>query len=1590
LYYPQQVPHSGKEDIFKGIIYSFQLEPRQKHIKRLVKTVVVMKKLSKPDHEVMELFEEYVREWVYTTFETLTPPQREAWPLIAGGKNTLIFSPTGSGKTLAAFLFCINELFKLSVENNLKDTIYVLYISPLRALSNDVHKNLYQPLKGILKNIKDRSIHCQPIRARVRTGDTTSAERAKMARKPPHILITTPESLYIILTTKKFRENLKNIQYVIVDEIHAVAGSKRGVQLSLSLERLVSLLGYDPVRIGLSATQSPVEEIARFLAGAHNNGTPRECEIVDIGARKHLDLQVISPVDNLLEAKNDVVWNAAYMKLTEMIKSHETTLIFTNSRYRTEHLALQLKELGDEHQLNIGSHHGSMSRVIRQDMEERLKANQLDAVVATSSLELGIDIGSIDLVCNVESPKSLSSGMQRIGRAGHLLKETSKGRIIATDPDDLVESAVLVRGIKEGIIDTTRISFNALDILAQQIVGCAAADDWHTDELYRMVKRSYCYHHLPREDFDNTVEMLSTQISRNIYPKIFYDRVNKRITGTRGSRNIAFRCGGAIPDVSDYDVYQEKSKIGTLDEGFVERIRPGDVFILGSQAWQMTGLDKKRVLVQRVSGVPPTIPYWEGLRPSRTFDLGVLLGEFREKMQERIHADDLESWLQSEYLLDPDGASAVAKYYREQYLVLGVLPSHRHIVVESFKNELGHQQIAVHSPFGIRVNDIWGYSLMAAVRNALNIQCGVATVDDGILLTLPEGVEVDPEPVIKLVTTEFLHKAVVNILMTSPVFSSRFRHCAVRSFLILREYAQKRVPVWLQSLKATELLEELKDDREFPIIKEALRESAENAFDLPHLLEILKKIEDNKIMITCCETRIPSPFIHQLLLVGQVGDFGQISNEERKLRLIHLHRQVLKQLIDEDLIKGLLVEQDVSNVERELQSLAEHQKARSSDELARIIQSLGDVTTAECEERSTFGMGKHFLEELCSEKRVIQITVPFAVREERWIPTELFSTYKAAFVRHHTKHVGSLTAKALHTFEIVAIVKGGELQYVPEKWIPSGLKTEQDQYEAQTTIVKTFLKHHGPVTKYEVMERYGLPSERVTHILQELEEEGLVSQGSFVGTKDSPQWCWKRNLEELHRRSLRSLREYVKPVSPETYADFMVKWQHVHDDTRLQGKEGVYTVVNQLQTWEEHITCWERYILAARVSDYEPAYLDELITEGRVSFGRFNLLPEHVMYYLPRRGIIQLYCTEDSHLIIPGKIQKEYFEDLHEVCEEIIDVLKIWPSLSFEGIVTGTQMDRKKVLRAVLRLFQLGVIENTSYDSVRESTVISGMSAAWDLTHTPEDTPDDTISKNIKRKRIKVDKGKWALTCRGNPDILDLVRQLFSRYGIVTRDLLKTNREAVTPQEFVQACRVLLLRGEIREGRFIEGVEGTQYAVPEAVEVLRNVKADNTFVILNMKDPANLYGKLFSITDRNGNVIRHAVTVAKHVVIRRGAAVAVLTTKNFPGRYINVEIGIVCNFEKEEMVELLKKVVTYTQYSRLQKRFNAIRVTAFNDQPVEGSDIFEILRALGFTSQKSGLVLPMKHRITECNVNTLDVPEVFEALEVLEPEVAAV
>jgi len=974
---------------------------------------MMKKRIPASERKVISLFEPCVREWITRSFDRLTPPQIQAWPLIAEQKNTLVFAPTGSGKTLAAFLWSINDLFRAGLESSLEEGVHVLYVSPLKALNNDIQKNLMVPLDGIAAIGKEMGLRLPKVNSLVRTGDTSAADRTRMAKHPPHILITTPESLYIMLTTEKFRERLRTIRYVIVDEIHALFDNKRGTQLALALERLSAFIGRDPVRIGCSATQSSVQEVARFLAGWHNTKRARECTVVDIGSRKNLDVLVVSPVSDLLEAQFDKIWNAATRKVVAMAKKHNTTLIFTNSRYRTERLTLNLQdEAGDA--LRVGSHHGSMSKEVRLDMEKQLKSGALHALVATSSLELGIDVGSVDIVCQTQSPKSIAAGIQRVGRAGHLLSKTSKGRLLPVDKDDLAESAAAVRGIMEGRIDSGPLPTNCLDMLAQHIVACCAADEWPLTDLYKMCRRAHPFHNLKRPDFDAVVRLLSGEIpylgDKPVYPKIHWNRVENTVRGARGARLSAFRCGGAIPDVSDYTVVHaaHKSKIGTVDEAFVEKLHPASVFVLGNTTWRVTRVRRNRVYVNDAHGVPPTIPYWGGDRPSRTYELGLMVGELRETVsglldqhQAGTTSDkDILLDLRRTYRLDTDGARAILSYFGEQHALMGVLPSHKRIVVESFTNQMGQQQIVIHSVFGIRVNDAWMMALQRAILSRHGFAVQGATVDDGILLTPPEDKWIDPNEIISLIPVAKFDGLVDEAILDSPIFASRFRHNAVRAMMVLREYRGRRTPVWAQNFRASAILEHVGRDLDFPIVKETLRECRNAALDGPGARQVLKDIATQKIAVEMRETQAPSPFCHSLLLVGQYGDFGGMSSKERHSRLMHLHRDVLKQLLSKDELKSLLRQEVVEDFVSRRQHTHPDTQAKDEDEIVDILSECGSVSIDENARHSidecVSGDVPWMLRKLWHEKRIMQIPVGDDIH---WIATHDFPVFRAALER---------------------------------------------------------------------------------------------------------------------------------------------------------------------------------------------------------------------------------------------------------------------------------------------------------------------------------------------------------------------------------------------------------------------------------------------------------------------------------------------------------------------------------------------------------------------------------------------------------------
>jgi len=1591
------------------------------------------------------LFEPYVWAWFEETFKKPSPPQVASWPKIAEGKNTLIFSPTGSGKTLAAFLWCINELFKLGSRQELQDAIYVLYVSPLKALNNDIQKNLVEPLRGIKKSAQRAGIDAPDVRSEVRTGDTSTQKRAQMARRPPHIFITTPESLFIILSTRKFREAFRTVKYVIVDEIHAMSDNKRGVHLSLSLERLQHLANDEFVRIGCSATQRPLDEIARFLVGMRDSKRPRNCEVVDIGARKNLNVRVISPVDNLLEAHFDAIWGSAYDKMISMIHAHDTTLVFTNSRYKTERTALRLNELAVEKPVAVGAHHGSMSKGVRLEMENKLKKGALDALVATSSLELGIDVGSINLVCQIESPKSVSRGMQRIGRAGHLLDATSEGRLLVTDRDDLVESAVLVRAIIDGQIDATRVPTNCLDVLAQHIVGAVAADDWDADDLFSLCRGSYCFRGLKRKDFERVLDMLSGNYTFDMeqapFPKISWDKVNNVLSPERGARMIAFRASGTIPDVADYDVYFEerKTKVGQLDEGFVEELSAGDIFILGSSSWRVQGIQRNRVLVEDVYGQAPTIPFWHGDRSSRTYDLGMLVGQFRREMGARMAKGDPIGWLQREYYVDENGARSIYEYFREQRLVTGDVPSDDLVLVEHFHDELSQQQIVIHSSFGIRVNDPWAMALCQAIEDKHGFRPQDATIDEGILLSVPKDKELEPERLLDLVTPQNLADLLERAVHNSPVFASRFRHNAVRSLMVLREYRGRKTPVWLQSLRASALLEACRDQREFPLITETLRECMSKALDVPNLREVLNQLAAGEIQARTLQTKIPSPFTHSLLLLGQYGELGSIPARERRSRLMHLHRELLRQILDEETLRNLLDEGAVERVDSRLQHTQPQRRARNANELARVLLELGDLVDGSHDEMSLLdrveGDAHEMLAELVSTHRAILVPIATAETDhERWISTENLPLYRAAFGvqtkldETDRKILRSLTRKGpcpisevpapgdvekrverlINGYHLLRLAVEGKAEYVAAKaWIPKKIFDQKmTREEARLSLIQRFMRRHGPVTKYELMERYGFPDQFVERALTTLHEQGNIARGEYVPTKSFPQWCYKSNLEEIHRLTLNRLRKEMEPATPEEYADFLIRWQHVHPDTQLSGIDGLREVIGQLQGHENYQALFERDVFPSRVNDYDPSLLDRLCYGGEVCWRRFG-------HKDLKRGQIGFCFREDRDWLVddPREVKMtldRWDDDIPDVCEAVREYLAKNGPCFFDDVVKGTRLDWRPILRAIWHLVWTGEATTDCYESIRHASVTSGLSACYDLSTELGEGPTDhdaIVKRMLEYRRLDPTLGRWEPTERLVPSSLQApepekkawawARLLLNRWGIVCRDMLK--REVCAPpwKDLRRALAKLELLGQVRRGFFVQELSGEQYAYPEAVDALRDAKLrdprtntdeaqgqaearaayrDEPMILLDSCEPANPFIRLFPTVDEAGQKVKFPRNPHNYMVVQYGQPVLL---------YHQGRITLLVDLTKERAERAVKALMQLIDNPPKVESYKEIHIRDWNGHPSDVSPARHLLAKLGFVgaaSREKGFVYDGTHAPDEETIADAEkeMPEVFE------------
>ncbi|HIF37153.1 MAG TPA: ATP-dependent helicase, partial [Marine Group III euryarchaeote] len=1096
----------------------------------------------KSKKEVLKGFEPLIRKWFNSKFDDLTPPQSMAVPLIHNKENVLVSSPTGSGKTLTAFLSIINDFLKIHRESKFEDGVHAIYISPLKALANDIDRNLKQPLDEMMKIAEELDIDVPEIKVAVRSGDTSLKERARMVRKPPHIIITTPESLGLLLSSKKFRDHFRKTRYIILDEIHDLANNKRGTHLSLSVERLAQLIDNEPVRIGLSATQAPIEDIAGFLGG-YNKGKPRPVNIVDVKERKHLDLKVICPVDNLTLHSTEVINSKMYDLLVDLVKDHRTTLIFTNTRSGTESIAIQLKERGIE---KLAAHHGSLSKEMRLDVEEKLKGGEMDVVVSSTSLELGIDIGYVDLVIQIGSPKSIAKGLQRIGRAGHDLKAISKGRLVVFDPDDLVECAVLVRSAYKGQIDRVSIPEKATDVLAQSIIGMSLDRNWNSDEMYELVVSAYPYRNLTKHEFLDVLDFLGGNAleKHGVYPKIWYNKKDKDIGIKRGSRQIYNMNIGTIPQEINYTVVLEGrgAQLGNLSEKFVENLSKNDIFVLGGRTYQFLECNRTTVVVKDGLGRKPTVPSWSGEMLPRSFDLSESVGKFRAEVENKLELDEEEiiEWLKKEFRLDKGAAKTIISHLDEQKKICGFVPSDKQLMVEGYIDNRGRSGAIFHFPFGRRVNDALSRAFAFKLGKEIGSSVRISLSDDAFLLTFPSRLAIEgiADRLLPKSLEPLLRKAITN----TEIFAQRFRHCANRSFMVLRNYKGREISLPRQQLRTSQVLEAINEVDSFPMLEEAYREVLYDAFDLKNAQIIIDDILKGERKIKYrTYSPVPSPLSHSLILSG-LSDI--VLMEDRSALLRELHAQVLGRVLEQG-------DGDKPRFEKELIDGHFNEKrpiVGTREGIIQAIKQIGGIYLLNDRKKSIYRMSDMAateMQELCHEmiKEKIVESVWTGDKDNLFVVPELVPYYQVIYAidKKLSKEAENayLKLNGVKDIKPKKICKELEKRYLICK-TPDGVRKREIvktiSYEkALDWLITSHLGFVGPQSKEDIALDLRLSEDIVSQSLDELEEQGTIQGGNFILGRSTPQYLLAEDVIYLEAQSLgdvdvvpeKILREYL-------------------------------------------------------------------------------------------------------------------------------------------------------------------------------------------------------------------------------------------------------------------------------------------------------------------------------------------------------------------------------------------------------------------------------------------------------------------------------
>ncbi|HSS20677.1 MAG TPA: DEAD/DEAH box helicase [Pyrinomonadaceae bacterium] len=1439
----------------------------------------------------LELFHPAVARWFGKSFPAATPPQMQAWPVIKERRNALIAAPTGSGKTLAAFLAAIDDLVRLGVAGKLEDTTHLVYVSPLKALSNDIQRNLQLPLAGIQEELRALGLPEVNIRTFVRTGDTPAGERTAMVKRPPHIVVTTPESLYILLTSEGGRRMLETTRTLIVDEIHAVVGDKRGSHLALSIERLEQLVrtkaAQPPadeirnpksaipnpslVRIGLSATQKPIEEVARFLVGTQNidaSGNPN-CAIIDSGHTRKLDLALELPDTPLQAVLSGDVWEEVYDRLAQLIRQHKTTLVFVNTRRLAERVTRHLGErIGDE---NIAAHHGSLAREQRLAAEQRLKAGELSALVATASLELGIDIGDVNLVCQLGSTRSIASFLQRVGRSNHTVAGFPKGRIFPLSRDELVECAAIIDCVRRGELDHLEIPELPLDIMAQQIVAAAAAEEWTEDGLFQMLRRAYPYRNLTRDQFDAIVRMLTEGFStkrgkRSSY--LHHDAVNQRIRGRRNARISAITSGGAIPDTADYAVVLEPSDlvIGSVNEDFAIESLQGDIFQLGNASWRVLRVEQGKVRVEDAHGQPPSIPFWLGEAPARTQELSASVSRLREEISERIELNDDVVQSPTSHVQSPDGdgetdpasdlteakrpalwldpaikyltgevgvsqtaAEQIVEYLAGAKMVLGVMPSQNNLVLERFFDDSGSMQLVVHSPFGSRVNRAWGLALRKRFCRKFNFELQAAATEDAVILSLGPSHSFPLEDVFHYLNSKTVRQLLCQALLDAPMWNIRWRWNVTRALAVLRRRGGKKIPAQLQRMDAEDLLTAIFPDqvacfenlpageREIPthpLVDQTVKDCLEEAMDIENLERLLTAIERNEKNLFARDVIEASPLSQEILNARPYAYLDDAPLEERRTRAVQQRRWLDPQTARD---MGKLDQAAIDRVRDEAWPRVE-----TADELHDALVELGFITESEGAEWQSF------FAELKNDRRAAVLTTskldtPATNAGE----TPAFPVTRLWVAAERLPQLQQIYSAAILSPAITA----------PESFakVPWAFET------ALVEILRGRLEGLGPSTVAELAASSGLTTNDIELGLLKLEAEGFVIRGQFTPGTSETEWCARRLLARIHSYTLNRLRQEIEPVATTDFMRYLLAWQKISPEHQMEGPESLRTIVEQLEGFEAPAAAWEGEIFPSRLAEYDPAWLDALCLSGEVVWAR--LTPPAASRANAESGVERTRGAAPVRNTPIALLRRKNFALWNSVFPQspvselefsttttaVHDYLTTHGASFFSDIVDGTKLLKAQVEEGLAELVANGLVISDSFTGLRAL-----------LTPSSRKTQAAARRKHNRPTYDMSSAGRWSLLHRGSsanvketaevsPEAAEeIARTLLVRYGVVFKRLLEREGIALPWRVLLRIYHRLEARGEIRGGRFVAGISGEQFALSEAVGMLRAIRRTQT------------------------------------------------------------------------------------------------------------------------------------------------------------------